>query len=125
MDIENREKALLQKNASISANSSPKIEPKLPRRVSIESRNRHPSDSSSISSINTAVSTKDHGKDPSCGMGTGSNGAGAGGATTKAKRTLKKVNLAVVKQRKKDMGNLELLKTLDEYVSGHIQNSFT
>ena len=58
MDIENREKALLQKNASISANSSPmhtpKIENKLPRRVSIE-RNRHPSDSSSISSINTAV----------------------------------------------------------------------
>ena len=116
MDIENREKVLLQKNASISANSSPKIEPKLPRRVSIESRNRHPSDSSSISSINTAVSTKDHGKDLG-GMGAGSNGAG-GGATTKAKRALKKVNLAVVKQRKKDMGNLELLKTLDEYVSG-------
>ena len=95
MDIESREKALLQKNASISATSSPKLESKLPRSVSIQSlsnaspklesklprmvsveslgspklepklqrrvsmeRNRHPSDSSSISSINTPISIK-------------------------------------------------------------------
>ena len=32
------------------------------------------------------------------------------------KKSPKKVNLAVVKQRKKEQGNLELLKTLDEYV---------
>ena len=54
----------------------------------------------------------DHRKDERIG----NIGAGEG-ATTKAKRTLKKVNLAVVKQRKKDNGNLELMKTLDEYVS--------
>ena len=54
----------------------------------------------------------DHRKDDRIG----NIGAGEG-ATTKAKRTLKKVNLAVVKQRKKDNGNLELMKTLDEYVS--------
>ena len=95
MDIESREKALLQKNASISATSSPKLESKLPRSISIQSlsnaspklesklprmvsveslasprlepkfqrrvsveRNRHPSDSSSISSINTPISIK-------------------------------------------------------------------
>ena len=54
----------------------------------------------------------DHRKDDRIG-----NIGGGEGATTKAKRTLKKVNLAVVKQRKKDNGNLELMKTLDEYVS--------
>ena len=55
MDIENREKALLQRNASISATSSPKLEPKLQKRVSIESRNRYLSDSSSISSVSSPV----------------------------------------------------------------------
>lgn len=50
--------------------------------------------------------------------GIGNSGAD-GGATSKVKRTLKKVNLAVVKQRKKDNGNLELMKTLDEYVSAN------
>ena len=55
MDIENREKALLQKNATISATSSPKLETKLPRRILIENRNRHPSDSSSS---NTPVSVQ-------------------------------------------------------------------
>ena len=49
----------------------------------------------------------------------GSIGPG-GGAISKTKKSLKKVNLAVVKQRKKDMGNLELLKTLDEYVSARL-----
>ena len=53
MDIENREKALLQKNATISATSSPKLETKLPRRVLIE--NTYPSDSSSS---NTPVSVQ-------------------------------------------------------------------
>ena len=51
-------------------------------------------------------------------MKDGSLGPG-GGAISKTKKSLKKVNLAVVKQRKKDMGNLELLKTLDEYVSAN------
>ncbi len=99
MDIQAREEELLQKNASISAASSPKIEAKLPP-PRHESRNRHPSDSSSISSINTAISNV---KDVTV-------------KETKPKRTFKKVNLAVVKQRKKDAGNMELLKTLDEYV---------
>ena len=33
------------------------------------------------------------------------------------KKSLKKVSLAVVKQRRKEAGTAELLKTLDEYVS--------
>ena len=35
----------------------------------------------------------------------------------KEKKSLKKVSLAVVKQRRKETGTSELLKTLDEYVS--------
>ena len=40
------------------------------------------------------------------------------------KKSPKKVNLAVVKQRKKEQGNLELLKTLDEYVRFLLHNLF-
>lgn len=97
MDIKTREEELIQKNASIP--SSPKVETKLPLPIRQESRTRHPSDSSSISSVNTAAA-----KEVTITY------------TGKPKRPMKKVNLAIVKQRKKEIGNVELLKTLDEYV---------
>ena len=89
MDIKTREKVLRERNASIEI-------------ANVEPRPRPPSECSSISSVNTrgsretVMSLNDERKSP--------------------KKSPKKVNLAVVKQRKKEQGNLELLKTLDEYV---------
>ena len=92
MDIKAREKILRERNASIEI-------------ANVEPRPRPPSECSSVSSVNTkggsraetVMSLNEDRKSP--------------------KKSPRKVNLAVVKQRKKEQGNLELLKTLDEYVS--------
>ena len=93
MDIKAREKILRERNASIEI-------------ANVEPRPRPPSECSSVSSANTVnresraetvMSLNEDRKSP--------------------KKSPRKVNLAVVKQRKKEQGNLELLKTLDEYVS--------
>ena len=91
MDIKIREKILRERNASIEI-------------ANVEPRPRPPSECSSISSVNTRGSRETAlSPDRICKSPKKSPG--------------KKVNLAVVKQRKKEQGNLELLKTLDEYVS--------
>ena len=90
MDIKIREKILRERNASIEI-------------ANVEPRPRPPSECSSISSVNTRGSRETAlSPDRICKSPKKSPG--------------KKVNLAVVKQRKKEQGNLELLKTLDEYV---------
>lgn len=91
MDIKIREKLLRERNASIEI-------------ANVEPRPRPPSECSSISSVNTRGSREtvmSMNEDRIC---------------KSPKKSPKKVNLAVVKQRKKEQGNLELLKTLDEYV---------
>ena len=92
MDIKAREKILRERNASIEI-------------ANVEPRPRPPSEASSVSSVNTkgsreTVMSLNELKSP--------------------KKSPRKVNLAVVKQRKKEQGNLELLKTLDEYVRFYI-----
>ena len=109
MDIKTREETLLQKNAVLDSPTKgspeksefksriPSLERKSRRNKREDSTMSNISTSSSVSSINSVVvaNSKDE----------------------KEKKSLKKVSLAVVKQRRKETGTSELLKTLDEYVS--------
>ena len=93
MDIKAREKILRERNASIEI-------------ANVEPRPRPPSECSSVSSVNTA----------SKGGSRAETVMSLNEDRKSPKKSPRKVNLAVVKQRKKEQGNLELLKTLDEYV---------
>ena len=96
MDIKAREDFLLQRNASIGNNVS-RSSSLSPSRIP---RARHPSNDS----LNSTVTFKD------------SNQTKEENDSKKALKK-KKVNLAVINQKKKEMAASELLKTLDEYVS--------
>lgn len=92
MDIKSREEILLQRNASIGNNTT-RSSSLSPTRIP---RARHASTDSSNSTVisKESIRTKEE-NEP---------------------KKKKKVNLAVINQKKKEMVASELLKTLDEYV---------
>ena len=100
MDIKAREEILMQKNASIDSSpskESPKS--KIPRsKVRNVQTDGTISESSSVSSIPSLLAKE----------------------AREERKSLKKMSLAVVKQKRREAGTQELLKTLDEYVSNYL-----
>ena len=97
MDIKAREEILMQRNASIDSSpskESPKS--KIPRsKIRNVQTDGTISDSSSVCSIPSLLAKE----------------------AKEERKSLKKMSLAVVKQKRREAGTQELLKTLDEYVS--------
>ena len=104
MDIKAREEILMQKNASIDSSpskESPKS--KIPRsKVRNVQTDGTISESSSVSSIPSLLAKE----------------------AREERKSLKKMSLAVVKQKRREAGTQELLKTLDEYVSTYFVFEF-
>jgi hypothetical protein len=100
MDIKTREELLRERNATIKVtkeeveelNDDEYLSPASAKKVVTRTRTRNQSDSSSMSSF----------------------GSKDGGKTTSL---AKKVNLAIVKQKRKESGQADLLRSLEEYVS--------
>ena len=104
MDIKAREEILMQRNASIDSSpskESPKS--KIPRsKIRNVQTDGTISDSSSVCSIPGLLAKE----------------------AKEERKSLKKMSLAVVKQKRREAGTQELLKTLDEYVSTYFVFEF-
>ena len=104
MDIKAREEILMQRNASIDSSpskESPKS--KIPRsKIRNVQTDGTISDSSSVCSIPSLLAKE----------------------AKEERKSLKKMSLAVVKQKRREAGTQELLKTLDEYVSTYFVYEF-
>ena len=104
MDIKAREEILMQRNASIDSSpskESPKS--KIPRsKIRNVQTDGTISDSSSVCSIPSLLAKE----------------------AKEERKSLKKMSLAVVKQKRREAGTQELLKTLDEYVSTYFVFEF-